>query len=137
MRIVVDTNVVVAGLLSATGPPGWIIEAALAGDVELVFDMAIRQEYAEVLRRPELELPAARVDELLGAIDAFGLQVVAAPPWPVRLADPDDAPFLAVAAASGSVVVTGNLRHFPLRCRRGVHVMTPRQFVDLLAGGTP
>ena len=57
MRIVLDTNVLVAGLLSATGPPGWIIEAALSGDVELVFDMAIRQECDEVLRRHEVNIP--------------------------------------------------------------------------------
>ncbi len=59
MRIVLDTNVLVAGLLSSTGPPGWIVEAALAGDVHLVVNMAIRQEYEEVLRRHELGLPSA------------------------------------------------------------------------------
>ena len=134
MRIVLDTNVLVAGLLSATGPPGWIVEAALAGDVELVFDMAIWQEYEEVLRRRELKLPPAGVDDLLSAIHEFGFQVVAAPPWPVQIPDPDDAPFLAVAAATGSTVVTGNLRHFPVRCRQGVTVLTPRQFVDVLGG---
>ena len=98
MRIVLDTNVLVAGLLSATGPPGWILEAVLAGDVDLAFDM------------------------------------VAAPRWPVGMPDPDDAPCLAVAAVAGSVVVTGNLRHFPVRCRRGVTVLTPRQFVETRGG---
>ena len=80
MRIVLDTNVLVSGLLSATGPPGWIIEAALTGDIDLVFDMAIRQEYEEVLRRHELGLPSACVDDLLAAIDEFAFEVVAAPP---------------------------------------------------------
>lgn len=69
------------------------------------FDMAIRQEYDEVLRRRELGLPPARVDDLLAAIEEFGFQVVAAPPWPVGVPDSDDAPLLAVAAATGSVVV--------------------------------
>ena len=69
MRIVLDTNVLVAGLLSATGPPGWILEAVLAGDVDLAFDMGIRQEYDEVLRRQELGLPAGRVAALLEVID--------------------------------------------------------------------
>ena len=35
MQIVLDTNVLVSGLLSATGPPGRIVEAALAGHLEL------------------------------------------------------------------------------------------------------
>ena len=51
MRVVLDTNVLVAGLLAAAGPPGWIVEAVLAGDLEPVLDGAIRQEYEEVLRR--------------------------------------------------------------------------------------
>ena len=136
MRVVLDTNVLVAGLLSATGLPGWIVEAALAGDIELVLDMAIRQEYAEVLRRRELGLPLDRVNDLLAVIDEFGFPAVAVPPWPVALPDPDDAPFLAVAAATGSVLVTGNLRHFPRSCRRGVIVRSLRQFVDSMGEST-
>ncbi|MYN64613.1 MAG: putative toxin-antitoxin system toxin component, PIN family [Acidobacteria bacterium] len=137
MKVVVDTNVLVAGLLSATGPPGWIVEAALCGYIEPVFDMAIRQEYEEVLRRSELGLTPSRVDDLLAAVDTFGMQVVGAAPWSAGLPDPDDAPFLAVAAATGSVVVTGNLRHYPPRGRRDVVVLTPRQFVDLVGEPNP
>ena len=68
MKVVIDTNVLVAGLLSATGPPGWIVEAALSGQLEPVFDMAILQEYEEVLRRSELGLTPSRVDDLLAAV---------------------------------------------------------------------
>jgi putative PIN family toxin of toxin-antitoxin system len=127
LRIVLDTNVLVAGLLSATGPPAAIVEAAVAGDLELALDMAIRQEYEEVLGRPEFSFPAARIETLLGVIDRFAFWVAAAPPWPVALPDPDDEPFLAVAAASRSVLVTGNIRHFPVSVRRGVVVLTPRE----------
>jgi putative PIN family toxin of toxin-antitoxin system len=132
MRVVLDTNVLVAGLLSAAGPPGWIVEAALAGEIELVFDAAMRQEYEEVLRRPELHLSRQRVDDLLAAIDDTGWEVAAVPPRPEPLPDPDDEPFLAVAGATGSVLVTGNLRHFPRRLRRGVAVRSPRQLFDEL-----
>ena len=132
MRIVLDTNVLVAGLLSATGPPGWIVEAVITGDLDLALDMAIRQEYEEVLRRPEFGFPTPRVETLLAAIDRLALWVAAVPPWPAALPDPDDEPFLAVAAATGSALVTGNLRHFPARSRRGVAVLTPRELVERL-----
>jgi len=132
MRIVLDTNVLVSGLLSAAGPPGWIVEAVLAGDLELALDMAIRQEYEDVLHRPELRFSPEVVDDLFTAIDQFAFHVAAAPPCPVPLPDPDDEPFLAVAAATGSVLVTGNLKHFPPRSRGGVSVLTPRQLVDKL-----
>ncbi|HUH91852.1 MAG TPA: putative toxin-antitoxin system toxin component, PIN family [Casimicrobiaceae bacterium] len=132
MRIVLATNVLIAGLLSAAGPPGWIIEAVLAGDLELAFDAAIRQEYEEVMRRPEFRFPQPRIDEILAALDRFSIVVAAAPPWPIPLPDRDDEPFLAVAQASASVLVAGNLRHFPARARGGITVLSPRELVDQL-----
>jgi predicted nucleic acid-binding protein len=107
MRLVVDTNVLVAGILSASGPPGWIAEALLSGEIEPVLDARIRAEYEDVLGRPELSLDPERVAAVLDVIDNFGLEVVA-PPWPEPLPDPDDAPFLAVAALIGC---TGLLIH--------------------------
>ena len=132
MRVVLDTNVPVSGLLSATGPPAWIVEAVLAGELELALDMAIREEYEDVLRRPEFRFEAAQIDSILGTIDRFAFLATAVPPCPEPLPDPDDEPFLAVAAATGSVLVTGNVKHFPPRSRRGVRVQTPRDFVDRL-----
>lgn len=137
MRVVLDTNVLVSGLLSAAGPPSWIVEAILAGELELALDMAIRQEYEEVLRRPEFGFTSGIVDELLAAIDRFGLHVAAAPPSPVPLPDPDDEPFLAVAAATDSTLVTGNLKHFPPPSREGVEVQTPRELVDRIRKPPP
>jgi len=137
MRVVLDTNVLVAGLLSAAGPPGWIVEAVLAGDLEPALDGAIRHEYEEVLRRPEFGFPLARIDDILAALDQFGFVVAAATPWPISLPDRDDEPFLAVAQASACVLVTGNLRHFPMRVREGVAVLSPREFVDRLKRTKP
>lgn len=137
MRVVVDTNVLVAGLLSPSGPPGWIVEAVLAGQLEPAFDSAIRQEYEEVLKRPEFGFPPERIEDVLAALDQFGFVVTAAAPWPIRLTDSDDEPFLAVAEASASVLVTGNLRHYPPKARRDVIVLTPRELMDRLAPGKP
>ena len=132
MRVVLDTNVLVSGLLSASGPPAWIVEAALAGELELALDMAIRQEYEDVVRRPEFGFSPGVVDDLLAAIDHFAFQVAAVPPCPAPLPDPDDEPFLAVAGATGSTLVTGNLKHYPRGSRFGVTAQTPRELVDRL-----
>ncbi len=137
MRIVLDTNVLIAGLLSATGPPGWIVEAVLAGTLESAIDGAIRQEYEEVMRRPEFRFPQTLVDDVLAAFDQFGFMVTAAPPWPIALPDRDDESFLAVARASASPLVTGSLRHFPVSTRGTVVVLSPREFVDRLKSAPP
>jgi predicted nucleic acid-binding protein len=77
------------------------------------------------------------VDDLLAAFDQFAFHVAAPPPWPVALPDPDDERFLAVAAATAGVLVTDNVRHFPVASRRGVIVLTPREFLDRVRTGKP
>jgi uncharacterized protein len=100
-------------------------------------DGAIRQEYEEVLRRPEFGFRPDRVDDVLVGLDQFAFLVTASLAWPLTLPDRDDEPFLAVAAASASVLITGNLRHFPSKARQGVTVLSPREFVDRLKPRRP
>jgi uncharacterized protein len=132
MRIVLDTNVLISGVLSATGPPAWILEAALTGRLELALDSTIREEYETVLRRPEFGFSVSRLDALLATLDDLALWVAAPPLLSARLPDRDDEPFLAVAVATGSILVTGNAKHFPPRIRCGVEVLSPRELVDRL-----
>jgi putative PIN family toxin of toxin-antitoxin system len=134
VRIVLDTNVVVSGLLSETSIPAQVLDLCIAGDVDLVVERRILAEYRDVLRREELGLDRDDVDGFLELVE-FAEHVVA-PPLPLTLPDPGDLPFLETAvAAAVDAIVTGNVRHF--RPREGaveVPVLTPRQFVDALAG---
>jgi putative PIN family toxin of toxin-antitoxin system len=129
VRVVLDTNVVVSGLLSEVGPPGLILDLLTAGKIVAVHDARILAEYREVLARRRLRLPAAAIDGFLGYVERRGLGVIA-PPWPIRLADAADETFLAVAALAQAPLVTGNLRHFPPRVRERVEVLSPRDFLD-------
>ena len=108
MRVVVDTNVLVSGLLSPFGPPGVIVRLVSAGRLNLCYDASA----------------------LTAQIEAGG--VLASPaPLAARLPDPDDEPFLEVAvAARAEFLVTGNGDHFPPDRRAGVHVVSPREFID-------
>jgi len=134
VRIVLDTNVLVSGVLGTTGPPARLVDGVLEGELELVFDVRILAEYEDVLRRPELALPRPAVGRLVASLERFGLEVVL-PPWPVHLPDPDDEAFLAAAFALGCPLVTGNLRHFPASARQGVEVLSPRDFLERWRAG--
>ncbi len=131
-RAVFDTNVVVSGFLSPAGPPGRIVEWLRNGGVQAVLDDRIMAEYAEVLARPVFRLPVAEVELVLAAIRARSFWVEAEAARTVRgLPDPDDAPFVECALASGVPLVTGNLRHFPKSAAKDATVITPAQFVAL------
>lgn len=129
MKIVLDTNVLVAGLLSPFGPCAEIMRMVSSGDLTLYFDSRILSEYHEVLRRPKFRFQIDKVIALLDYIEHHG-QIVASSPLPNLLPDPDDQPFLEVAAASRAVcLVTGNHVHFPAKQCQGVKVLTPRDFL--------
>lgn len=133
IRIVLDTNVLVSGLLSDRAAPGQIVDLITAGEIELACDARILAEYREVLSRPELRINPSDAEFVLQHIEHTALRVTPKP-WPEQLPDPDDEPFLAVAeGAPADCLVTGNLRHFPAKVCRQVRVLSPRQFLDVLA----
>lgn len=73
---VVDTNVVAAGLITASGnsPVVVILEAMLSGTLLYLMSPALLQEYRTVLLRPRISklhgLTEAEVDQLLVEITA-------------------------------------------------------------------
>jgi len=50
---VLDTNVIVSGLISPLGPPGRIVDALLARKLLIAVDDRILQEYREDMGRPK------------------------------------------------------------------------------------
>ncbi|HYU35896.1 MAG TPA: putative toxin-antitoxin system toxin component, PIN family [Thermoanaerobaculia bacterium] len=131
MKIVLDTNVLVSGLLQPFGPSGQIVRLVASGELVLCHDPRILAEYQEVLFREKFSFDRERVDALLEEIRAGGIPV-AARPLAVRLPDPDDEPFLEVALAGGAqCLVTGNSKHYPAEARQGAKVLSPRSFIEL------
>ncbi|MEW6574499.1 MAG: putative toxin-antitoxin system toxin component, PIN family [Bacillota bacterium] len=128
MRIALDTNVLVSGLLKGHSAAGTIVRLVAGGLVQVVYDARILTEYREVLARPKFGFEQALVKAILIQIEEEGVLVSAAP-LPERLPDPDDEPFLEVARATGAILVTGNKRHFPPVARGRVTVMSPAEFI--------
>lgn len=130
VRVVVDTNVLVSGLLSPFGAPGVIVGRISAGALRLCFDARMWAESEDVLRRPAFPFAEDEVAALLAQVQALG-ELVAPEPLPFRLNDASDEPFLEVAhTAMVEYLVTGNLKHFPPSRWRGVRIVSPREFLD-------
>lgn len=131
MNIVLDTNVIVSGLLSPFGPPAQIVRMIASGRIVLCYDARILTEYREVLLRPKFLFSKESVEALLDQITVTGV-IVAGMPLRYELPDKSDEPFLEVALAGNSPLVTGNVKHFPKNKRQGVPVLSPAVFVDSL-----
>jgi len=128
MNIVLDTNVLVAGLLTPFGPCGEIVRMVSSGELTLSLDARILTEYQEVLDRPKFKFDKDKVAALLDHIEHRGV-TVASSPLPQPLPDIDDEPFLEVAIAARAIcIVTGNQVHFPTELCQGVMILSPTDF---------
>ena len=130
MKIVLDTNVLVSGLLSPFGPPGKIVQMTSSGALSLCYDVRILTEYQEVLSRTRFKLDSEQISVLMEQIKEDG-HLVVPQPLPIRLPDLGDEPFLEVAMASRAPLVTGNIRDFPTSKRQGVKIVIPAEFLDI------
>jgi putative PIN family toxin of toxin-antitoxin system len=134
LKIVLDTNVLVSALLRPDSIPARVLDLILSRHIALTLDHRIFNEYQEVLLRPEFMLPRNYVDDLLEFVWRSG-EKVQATTLPIRLPDPNDVMFIEVAvSALADALVTGNLRHFPSSQRHGVHMLSPRQFLEVWSG---
>jgi len=131
MIAVLDTNVLVSGLMVAANPPGRILDLVRSGRLRLAADDRVLAEYGEVLTRPHFACYFSKEDceRILGFIRFDALPVLCVDRF-TDLPDPDDACFAECAAAANVPLVTGNLRHFPAKLRKRITVWTPSQFLD-------
>ena len=113
IRAVIDTNVLVSGLLSPSGNEALIILAIHQGLVRPCFTEAIVEEYSEVLSRQKFAFPPDETAALIAMLRRTG-EVFDPEAAPAASPDPGDTKFLQCAhAAQADFIVTGNRRHFP------------------------
>jgi len=133
LRIVIDTNILVSAFSNPASTSARILRLVIQGDISIVVNETILTEYYEVLKRPKFELNPEEVQIVLDYIRSIGIH---APTLAKSISLPDrgDEPLLEAALATrADALVTGNIRHFPPKYRKGQKIMTPRDFLDGLA----
>ena len=119
MRVVLDTNVVVAGLSSPTGASAALIDGALARECTLLLSVALALEYEAVCRDPSQRIVSglsdAEVEMVISALCAVAEPERSWFLWRPQLRDPADEMVLEAAInGSADALVTFNDRHFDL-----------------------
>ena len=112
MRIVLDTNVLVSGLLSPNGKPAQILNMFLNGNIILLYDNRILFEYIKVLHRDKFGFRDEWINPLLDFLRSEG-DYISVNPSDAIFTDKDDKKFYEVAkSGDADFLITGNLRHF-------------------------
>lgn len=136
LRLVLDTNIVVAGLLWS-GPPRRLIELAIEGQaIELFSSSVLLDELAHTLGYSKFD---KRIEGFGTSIAALVAQYTAlvslvAPASVPRIVanDADDDHVIAAAvAAHAELIVTGDRKHLlPIGSHQGIAIVTAREVLD-------
>jgi len=112
MLVVLDTNVLVSGLLTPQGTCARLLGLFRSNTIVPCYDARIFIEYGNVLFYDRFPITDADATHLLNAIRFDGCPVI---PEPLSEDFPDesDRPFFEVATSAGAPLITGNLRHYP------------------------
>ncbi|MBM4307427.1 MAG: putative toxin-antitoxin system toxin component, PIN family [Deltaproteobacteria bacterium] len=132
MIVVLDTNVIVSGILRPYSKAAIILRLAATGTIKLAYDLRILSEYQDVLNRPKFPFRTEDIGIFLEQVEKEGV-LVSVMPLKFRLSDPDDESFLEVALTAGAeAIITGNKRHFPKKEYQGTLILSPTEFLEAL-----
>jgi len=132
-RIVLDTNVLYAGLYSASGKSYQLLKAIAEGRVRIALSTPLLFEYEDVLKRNHavLSLSDAQVEVVLDNLCALADFQAVYFLWRPCLPDANDDMVLELAvAAQVRRIVTFNAKDFRPAIRFGIEVVTPKIMLE-------
>jgi putative PIN family toxin of toxin-antitoxin system len=130
-RVVLDTNVLVSGLLGGAATD--VIRRWRAGDLQMILSPDIMIEYEGVLNRPKFGLPQWVVQDLLAYIHASAEWVTPIAEESGVARDPSDDKFL-FAAVGGRAdwLVSADPDLLDLKESKSIPIVPPWEFLPLL-----
>jgi putative PIN family toxin of toxin-antitoxin system len=136
MRLVLDTDVVVAAFRSPTGASAELLRMARAGEIELAVSVALVLEYEAVLKRPEHLTGAgatlAKAELTVDSLINVGRPIFVDFRWRPQTRDAADEMVLEAAINAGAdAIVTFNRRDFGKAPERfGIECWLPGQVLE-------
>ena len=129
MRLVLDTNVVVSAFINPGAKPSQIINLILKRRAELCYNSAILSEYENVMLRPKFsnKIDSGNINWFINLLRNIGIPFDPLPSN-IKLQDESDRIFYDTARGSGSLLISGNIKHYP----RESFILLPADFLKQL-----
>lgn len=135
MKFVLDTNVLVAGLLSSMGASYQILKKIPEGKVRFLISVALFLEYEAVLKRKSFldkaGLTKTDIDHFLNVLVKHSIHTEIYYLWRPQLRDPNDDMILELAVSGGAeAIVTFNQKDFAtVKSLFNIQIITPGQYL--------
>ncbi|NOZ48599.1 MAG: putative toxin-antitoxin system toxin component, PIN family [Chloroflexi bacterium] len=133
-KIIMDTNILFAGLYSSTGASHQVLRLIDSGKIKPVISVTLLFEYEDVLRRncKKLQISDRQIDVILDNLCALSDFQKIYFLWRPYLKDPKDDHILEVAVASQTQrIITHNLKDFEGSEKFGIQAIPPRKLLEM------
>jgi putative PIN family toxin of toxin-antitoxin system len=136
-RAVLDTNILISGLITPRGTSAKVLLAWRVGHFNLVTSLPLLLELKEALSRPHLKdrynLSSQDIHDFIALIKNTALLITDPRIVSAQLRDPDDLAVLSCAlAGDAEYIVTGDYDLLDLHSFKGVQIVRPSRFLQLL-----
>jgi putative PIN family toxin of toxin-antitoxin system len=135
IRVVLDTNVLYAGLYSSRGAAFQLLQAIEYGKLKMIISTTLLFEYEDVLKRHQSVLGVSDedIDALLDSLCLKSEHHRIHFLWRPQLSDTKDDHLLELAVTSGTrLIATYNTKHFKDIAVFGVRSITPKELMEEL-----
>ncbi len=135
IRAVLDTNVIVSGIISPHGVPRKVIEMAVEEIFDVITSPSINREVLSVLHRDYIYKKYHLNEKTIEAIASFlyeGTIMVSEELQITKIEkDPDDNKFLSAAIeGKANYIVSGDEHLLSLKKYKGIQVVNPGEFIE-------
>lgn len=140
MKVILDTNIVISGILTPGGPPGKIVDLWIDGKIIVVVCQALIDEYFEVLLRPKFKKAGTtieRQDLLMGLLELENSIFVYPRKRLCVISDDTEDNRVLECAVEGEVdyIISGDEHLLALKKFQGIFTISPAEFLAKNTGG--
>lgn len=137
LRVVLDTNVIVSGVITDHGAPFRILQRWRGGEFVVITSKPILQEVERVLHYPKIKrkrhLTEENIRNVMELLRKYGIVTPADISIEAVSEDPADNKFVVAAAeAEADYIVSGDRHLRDLGSYQGIRILSPDEFLRVL-----
>ncbi|MDI6892742.1 MAG: putative toxin-antitoxin system toxin component, PIN family [Actinomycetota bacterium] len=134
MKAVLDTNVIISGLINSEGAPARVVDLWVNGSIRIATSLALIQKILDVIARPKFK-PLGTLNERCDLIKKLLERAeIVNPPQRLKIISEDDADnrILECALAySADYIISGDSHLLNLGDYKGIEILSPDEFLSL------
>jgi len=136
-RVVIDTNVLISGIIQKKGFPYKVVKCWEKGDITAVTSLTMIEEAKKVLNYPKIKkkyaLAEDSIKQILLNLLRYSLVIDNPPSLNVIKEDTEDNKVLSTAIeGKADFIVSGDSHLLDLRSYKGIEIMTPKRFCEIM-----